>query len=427
MDKRVTIAGIGPGSREYVIPEVQEIIEKSDVLMGGRRNLELFRYLNKEEVVIGSRLETVTDFIRAHAGKKNMVVLASGDPGIYSISQYLKRQLPEVPLKVLPGISSLQVLCARVNTNWDDVFCTSLHGRDPVPVAPIVRRHPKTAFFTGGNASPEGVCRELVNSGMKELTVTVGEKLSYPDERIITGTPETIAEMTFESLSVMLVERKDSPDSQREEEADVPGPQAWQVTAPGIPDHAFLRGEVPMTKEEVRAVAVSKLRLRKDSVVYDIGAGTGSVSVECGLLVPEGHVYAIERNREAAGLIRQNQEKFELRNLTLIEGLAPEAMVGLPMPDRVFIGGTGGSMTKLLHLIASWEHPCRVVINAVVLETVSEAMEGLQKSGFENLEVVCVAVSKGRAVGKRHMMQALNPVYVISADHRPVAQEEVVS
>jgi len=410
MDKRVIIAGMGPGSTDYLTPVVREAIEASDLLIGGRRNLEVFRHLQKEEVVIGSRLEAVAEVIRQQGGHRNLVVLASGDPGIYSISKTLKRLLPEVDFQVLPGISSLQVLCARVNTPWEDVHCVSLHGRSPVDVAAIVRQHPKTAFFTGGNTSPEGVSRELVQKGLKQVKVAVGEHLTYPHERVVLGSPETIAALSFESLSIMLVEREELPR------------QAWPYITPGISDDRFIRGEVPMTKEEIRAVTVSKLRLEKDSVVYDIGAGTGSVAVECARLVTEGTVYAIERHAPALDLVRVNRDQFGVHNLKLVEGTAPEALEGLPRADRVFVGGTGGNMKALLHTIAGWDHGCRVVINAVVIETVMEALEVLKQEGFKNMEMITAAFSRGQQVGSRHLMKALNPVTIISADHEPQKQ-----
>lgn len=418
VDQQVVIAGIGPGHQDYITPAALEAIRECHVLIGGRRNLAQFAHLHKEEVVIGTRLDelmnTLRNLLETGGGRKKLVVLASGDPGLYSISQTLKQQLPEVAFSVIPGISALQVLCARCHIPWDQVHLTSLHGREPVAVAPIVRKHPKTVFFTGGNTSPEGVCRELVREGLNHVKVTVGENLSYETERMITGTPETIAALPFDSLCVMLVEREDEAT-----------PHIWEYNTPGIPDHHFVRGEVPMTKEEVRAVVMAKLRLKPRDVVYDIGAGTGSVAVECGHLVPQGQVFAIEQHETAIDLIRRNIEAQGLTNVVPVAGRAPEKLEGLPKAHRVFIGGTGGNMTQILDTIAAWDHPCRVVITAVVLETVAEALEDLQMRGFEQVEVVNLAVSRGRRVGNRHMMQALNPVTIISGEHQPCMKKEV--
>ncbi len=408
MCNKLFIVGIGPGNPEYVYPAAQRVIDASDVLMGGRRNLELFRHLNKEELVIGSRLQEIERYILENIGKKAMTVLASGDPGIFSITGFLKSRLGNIEMEVFPGISSLQYLCAKINKSWEDSRILSLHGREGADIADAVEKYRKVAVFTGGASSPVGVCRELLARGMGHVRVTVGEKLSYPEERIVEGLPEDICRLEFDTLSIMLLE------SAGNTARPVP---AWDYETGGIPDEMFIRGEVPMTKEEVRAVTLARLRLRGDSVVYDIGAGTGSVSVECGLKAKSGRVYAVEKEQDAVELIKRNIERFGLRNVTVVEGEAPEVLEGLPQPDRIFIGGSGGSMEGILDRISRIEGTgLRVVINAVVLETACEAMKILGAKGFRDIDIVNIAVSRGRPVGGRHMLQALNPVYIISAE-----------
>jgi precorrin-6Y C5,15-methyltransferase (decarboxylating) CbiT subunit len=231
--------------------------------------------------------------------------------------------------------------------------------------------------------------------------------------------------MEFNSLSVMLIEngqstgRSGSAGGHAAVERETAGEHAavWDYATAGIPDDLFIRGDVPMTKEEVRSVTVSKLRLREDSVLYDIGAGTGSVSIECGLRMKHGWIYAIEKEKDALELIRKNIDRFGTENVTVVEGEAPEALDGLPEADRVFIGGSGGSMEGILDRVSgTGSRPLRVVVNAVVLENAYAAMEGLRKRGFHSLDVVCMSVSRGKPVGGGHLMQALNPVYIISAE-----------
>lgn len=178
-------------------------------------------------------------------------------------------------------------------------------------------------------------------------------------------------------------------------------------------DKHFIRGKIPMTKSEVRAVSLSKLGLSRDSVVYDIGAGTGSVAVEAALYACQGHVYAVEQKREGCELIRQNQEKFGAKNLTVIEGHAPEALKGLPAPDRVFVGGSGGELSRILDLVWEKNPQARVVANAIALETLTAAWEYLKHRGLE-AEVVSIQVSKARKTGDYHLMIAQNPVYIIT-------------
>lgn len=407
MGYKLYIIGIGPGDKDYIYPAANKLIEASDVLIGGRRNLDLFLHLKKEEVVISNKLADIERYILEHIGKKRMVVLVSGDPGVFSIAEYLRSRLVAVELLVYPGISSMQYLCAKVNKNWNDVFIASLHGRELHNLTDLVKKHAKVMLFTGGTSSPDQICRKLAANGLGEVIVTIGEKLSYPEERIVTGSAEEVAKMHFDNLSVMLVEHPG--------QGLVPQ-QFWEMASPGIPDELFVRGTVPITKEEVRTVTLAKLRLRENSVVYDIGAGTGSVAIECGLIVKKGRVYAIEKEPDALALIRENVLKFGSGNVTVVPGQAPEILLELPKPDRIFIGGTGGKMDSILDWAAEMSQNIRIVVNAVAIETAYEALAGLENRGFRDVDITCVSVAKGRLAGKKHLMQALNPIYIISAE-----------
>ncbi len=407
MSDKLTIIGIGPGDAGYIYPAALSVIEASDVLIGGRRNLELFAYLKKEEVVVGSRLKDIEKYILKHLGEKTMVVLASGDPGIFSISSYLKEKLKGVLMEVYPGISALQYLCAKVHTSWEDIHVTSLHGREGSDLVQLLKRYNKVGVFTGGGSSPASVCHGLARCGLEGITITVGENLSYPQERIVTGSPEEVQNMDFADLTLMLIQKPHRKDKRK---------GAWPYAAHGIPDDLFIRGDVPMTKEEVRAISISRLRLKEDSILYDIGAGTGSISIECGLILTSGSVYAIEKEEDALGLIRENIDKFSTDNVLVVEGEAPYCMDGLPQPDRVFIGGSGGSLEDILNWVDTLIGEVRVVVNAVTLETAYEAILGLEKRGFCGVEITCVSIARGRMAGKKHLMQALNPVYIISGE-----------
>ena len=190
-------------------------------------------------------------------------------------------------------------------------------------------------------------------------------------------------------------------------------------------DEWFIRGEIPMTKSEVRAVSVSKLELYRDNIVYDIGAGTGSVSVEAALKVPEGHVYAFEQKEEGCALIRANAEKAGVKNLTVVPGKAPESLYGYPAPDRVFLGGSSGNMEEILDLVTELNPAVQLVINVIALESLSQAMEWFRKKGWEP-EVVCMQVSRAAKRGPYHMMQAQNPIYVLTAQRQQTQQSQNV-
>mgnify|MGYP004531623123 CR=1 FL=1 len=190
-------------------------------------------------------------------------------------------------------------------------------------------------------------------------------------------------------------------------------------------DEWFIRGEIPMTKSEVRAVSVSKLELQTNSIVYDIGAGTGSVSVEAALKVPDGHVYAFEQKEEGCALIRANAEKAGVKNLTVVPGKAPESLYGYPAPDRVFLGGSSGNMEEILNLVTELNPAVQMVINVIALESLSQAMEWFRKKGWEP-EVVCMQVSRAAKRGPYHMMQAQNPIYVLTAQGQQTQQSQNV-
>jgi precorrin-6Y C5,15-methyltransferase (decarboxylating) len=407
MRSKLYIIGIGPGDREYILPIASKLIESSDVIIGGRRNLQVFDHLNKETLEITNNLEEVYSYIVNNVDTKKIAVLVTGDPGIYSMLGFLKSRLQDLEIEAVPGISSIQYLCSRLKLNWNDIFITSLHGRRQDDLIEIIRNNKKVAIFTGGNCRPGDVCRMFKEHRLLSLKVAVGENLSYPNERIVEGSVEDIAGISFDSLSIMIVQH----DEELESPKDV-----WTYETHGIPDDMFIRGDVPMTKEEIRTASISKLRLMKDSIVYDVGAGTGSVSIECALKSTNGRVYAIEKNPDAVKLIANNVEKFKLDNVQIVEGQAPDVLCGLPAPDRVFVGGTGGNMDKILEWLKGFNNAIRVVVNAVTIESTYEAVKSFEDRGYQNIEVVSISAARSRKAGSKHLMQAINPVYIISAD-----------
>jgi len=431
MGNKLYVIGMGPGSEKLVHPAARELIEKCDVLIGGRRNLEPYGHLSKEMLVIGNNLDEVYSYISGNIEKKRIAVLASGDPGLYGIMSSLKENLPQVEMEVVPGISSLQYFCGKLHMSWNDIVITSVHGRQQSQLYDIIKANKKTAVFTGGVQSPDAICRKMAELGLNNAVVAVGENLSYENERITVGSPDEIGKKTFGSLSLMIIQHNgDIAGAQSQRENSTPAQwehssaaqwdcsthAQWEYSTPGIPDHLFIRGNVPMTKEEIRSVSISKLRLKNDSVVYDIGAGTGSVSVECGLICRYGQVFAIEKDSEGVGLIEKNAAKFGVRNITIVSGEAPAALKGLPKPDRIFIGGTGGYMGEILDWIHRECQNVRVVANTVTIESTYEAIEGLKKRGFCNIEIINLSVSRSRKAGEKHLMTALNPIYIICAE-----------
>ena len=227
----------------------------------------------------------------------------------------------------------------------------------------------------------------------------MGENLGTPSQRLVTGTAQELAAQRFAPLSVLLVE-------------NVPAPLR---RTPGLPDAAFIRGKTPMTKQEVRAAALAKLAVRPTDTLWDVGAGTGSVSVELALAAPAGRVCAVECDAEACDLIRQNRAKFAVQNLHLTEGFAPAALAGWPTPDAVFIGGSKGSLRAVVDAALAANPDARLCISAIALETLQEAVAALTAHGL-TAQVTQIAVSRSRAAGSLHLLMANNPVFLIARE-----------
>ncbi|MCD7928010.1 MAG: precorrin-6y C5,15-methyltransferase (decarboxylating) subunit CbiE [Oscillospiraceae bacterium] len=397
---KVYLIGVGMGNPDLLTREAEWAIRSSDLLLSAERLLKEFSELNipqKPLVKPGDIAAALADW-----KGEQVSILLSGDIGFYSGAKGLYPLLDGYEVVSLPGVSSLSYFCAKCRIPWQDVYTISCHGRDG-GILPAVQSHGKTFALTGGAFRVEQLCRQLADAGLGNLTAWAGEWLSYPDERILRSTVEELAEQRFDDLAVLLVEN--------------PHPIQPEFQAPGLPDSAFQRGKVPMTKEEVRALAVSKLRLRNRDVVWDVGAGTGSVSVECALRLPEGRIYAVERKAEAVSLICQNRDKFHLSNLHLTEGEAPACLENLPAPDRVFVGGSGGQLRGIVAAALEKNADVRIVVSAVTLETLTAALDVMKEFHFQETEVVQVSVSKAAPVGGYRMMKAENPVYLISMEH----------
>ncbi len=401
------IIGIGPGQSDYIYPLAAQLIAQAEVLIGGRRNLAELAQPGQETLVIDRGLAAVAEYIGQNWQSRRLVVLASGDTSLFSVRAYLQKRLPQVPFTVLPGISSLQYLLARRGLNLNELKIITLHGSNSANLLNTVMRERCTAIFTGGENSPHAIAGRLQALDFAELTLTVGENLSYPDERVTSGTPQQIAAGRFADLSLMLVENA------------APQCRPWPYLPVGLPDELFKRhvGEkaVPMTKSEVRAIITSKLRLEENSRLLEIGAGTGSVTIEAALAAHDGRVWALEKNPAAVETCRANIARFGLDNITLLEGAAPEAIPD-EVFDRVFIGGSGGNMADIVARVLRQNAPLRIVISAITLESVSEALAALKQGGGHNLEIVQAAVARSKPAGSKHLMMGLNPITIIAAD-----------
>ena len=395
----VFIAGIGPGSEALQTQEVRAAIERADCLIGARRMLDAVA--RPQQLTIDAIApEAIASHIAQHPECGVFCVVMSGDTGFYSGTKKLLPLLKACRVQVLPGLSSMSYLCARLGVSYEDAVPVSLHGRD-FDIAREVRRRRKVFTLVGGDGGMQALCERLTQAGLGHVRIAVGERLSYPDEAITRGTAQELRSHTFDKLSAALIEN------------DTPG----EIVTPGLPDEAFLRelepGKlVPMTKSEVRSICLSKLRLTPNAVCWDVGAGTGSVSIEMARLCADGTVYAIEKSERALALLEQNKEAFSASNMQIIPGPAPEACRDLPAPTHAFLGGTSGSVRDILALLLEKNPHVCIVATAVTLESVSALSACMED--FEAAECVSVQVSKAAALGRYHLMQAQNPVYIFT-------------
>ena len=399
--QKVTVVGIGPGNAAAMTKEVTEAIETAECLIGAKRMIEAVRHTGQAvcEAVASAK---IAEYINEHKEFSEFTVVMSGDSGFFSGTKKLLPLLGECEVKVLPGLSSLSYFCARLGLSYENVKMTSVHGRQH-NIVPDVRENGLVFVLTGGEEDIHAMCRALSAAGLGEVRIHIAERLSYPEERILSGTPEELLKESFDKLSVVLVEN----------------PNADKYVSAGFPDSAFTRGGgekgvVPMTKSEVRAVCLSKLALTEHAVCWDVGAGTGSVSIEMALLARKGMVYAIEKNEDAVSLLETNKEKFMAENLEIIPGLAPDACADLPAPTHVFIGGSSGNVRPIIELARGKNPDVRIVATAITLESIAELTECLKDFGTDSSEVVAVNAASGKKAGRYHLMMAQNPVYVFA-------------
>lgn len=391
--KKVTLIGAGMGNDATRTIGMQRALEEADCLIGASRMLDMVPEKPRYEAV---RAEEIARIIHSDPVHRRFAVLLSGDSGFYSGAKRLTHALEGLDVEILPGIGSLSYLCARLGRNWDDVHALSLHGRKGNLIH-AVQTHPAVFALLGGDNGASQALQSLCDAGLGHLQACVGERLGYPEERISRADVRTLSSGVYDALSVLLVENPAS---------------IHHVVTHGLADEAFERGDAPMTKSEVRSISLSKLALTRDAMVYDVGAGSGSVAVEAAMQASEGMVYAIEMKEAAVLLTKQNQQKHGISNMQVICGKAPEALEHLPAPTHVFIGGSCGSLRGIIDCILCKNPHARIVANAVTLETIAELSQIARK--FTESEVVQVSVAKGRPVGSYRLMTAQNPVYIFT-------------
>ena len=391
----VTLIGMG-ASADTLTAEAREALGRAKLVAGAQRLLDAL-----PAGVTAERVPAVqpADVLAAVAGAQNAAVLYSGDTGFYSGAAGLLARLKEagIPARVLPGLSSVQMLAAALGRPWQDWKLVSAHGRPCDPVAAVCGGRP-AFFLTGtGESGPAALCAQLTAAGLGALPVTVGENLGLASRRIFAGTAAGAAGERFGPLAVLLAE------------------PAFRLPArtPGWPDETFVRAEgVPMTKRAVRAQVLAQLALCPGETVWDVGAGTGSVSLEMAYANGGAPVWAVERLPEACAVLEANRRRLGGWNVRPVSGEAPAALAGLPAPDAVFIGGTRGRLGPILDAALAANPAARICLTAIALESLAAALDACAARG---LEAEITQIAAAHAAGRPHLLRAANPVFLITA------------
>jgi len=399
---KVNIIGMGPGCPDLLTQQAVKAIAASNLLLGDKRLLEPYA-AQHIKCLATTKVDEVLAILSKLTSQEMVSILVSGDVGFFSLAKTLEQKLAGCEVKRLPGISSLVYFAAQLHMPWEDAKVISRHGRNNNLVQ-AVQENSKVFVLAGGKNNASTLCTELLEAGLGQVEVFVGENLSYQQEKITTGTAEELAKKNFSPLSVLFILNNRM--------------QAVVQNAIGIADKEFIRAKVPMTKEEVRIISLAKLKVTTAATVYDIGAGTGSCSVELARQAREGCVYALEKNPQALELLQQNKAKFACRNLTIVPGAAEDNIAALPAADYAFIGGSGGQLERLLDILYAKNPVVRVVINAITLETLEQTVAYYRKKAGYQLSIINVTISRSKEAGTYHMMLAENPVYILTAEKK---------
>ena len=406
---KIPIIGIGDDGLDAVPAGVRDRITSAEVLLGDERTLSLVPPRGEQRVVIGASLDAAVEQLASAQGK-TAAVLVYGDPLYYGLARFLCERLGKECFEIVPHVSSMQLAFARVMESWEDAYLTNLADHTLETVLERIRVAEKVGLFTTDQCGPGDVARALLDRGIDYFTVYVCENLGSRDERVTRGSLAEISGQSFDPLNVLiLVRHADAPDRPQE---------AIGRRLFGNPDDAFLQSTPKqglLTPSEVRAIALAQLDIGAGSIVWDIGAGSGSVSIEAAQLASGGSVFAIEMDAEDHALIQENAERFGIPNVTAVLGKAPEAWAALPDPDCIFIEGSGREITRVAELAMDrLRSRGRLVANVGSIDNLTELRQALLKK-TKQVHVWMINVARGTDQLDRLRFDALSPTFLIAA------------
>ncbi|MCP3926875.1 MAG: precorrin-6y C5,15-methyltransferase (decarboxylating) subunit CbiE [Desulfobacterales bacterium] len=400
MDNIVNIIGTGVSYNDLTAAHLS-LIDNADVLIGGKRHLSMFEEKDCEKIEIDKKISEISNYILSQKSNKKVVILASGDPLYYGIGSYLIKKIGKENINIHPNINSVSAAFSRIKEKWSDVKSISLHGRIfDRDFLRTFRSNNKIVVFTDIVNTPAAVSKTLLENGINWFKVCVFEKMGASDEKFEWYKLEEAVNKNFDELNIAVFISEEKSEG--------------RSPYPGLPEDEYEHENGLITKSEVRAVTLSKLRLEDSSVFWDLGAGSGSVSVEAAFFISDGSIYSVEKNRDRVTQIKNNIKKFNCSNIEVKNLDLPEGISELPEPDRVFIGGGGKNLEKIVdESIKKLKKDGIIVINTVVLKSLETAVNSLKKHNMEP-DVVQLSVSRGSAIAGELMLKSLNPVWIVT-------------
>jgi len=414
MRHAVTLVGIGDDGCAGLSSRATNAVACAQVLVGGERHLAFFPQFAGERIVVKSGLGAVLDRIASLANEQTVCVLASGDPLFFGLGALVMARVGAEHVDVIPHPSSVQLAFARVGIKWDDATCISVHGKSAQGLVTRLKRAHKVAVLTDPDNSPAQLATRMLEYGEPDWDAWVCENLAGPDERVRKFALRDLALATdVAPLNVLVLVRNNV---------------AWRVP-PAIPflhEDAFSK-RMPkkglITKREVRLLSLAALNIREDTILWDIGAGSGSVAIEAAMLAPLGRVFAVEIDPEGVEICRENVRTHGVDNVQVVAGRAPEALADLETPDAVFVGGSKGSMEEIITVALQRLKPGgRLVVNAITLDNVAECYQALRARAIVP-EVMLLNLARGEPLAHYLRYEALNPIHIFAATKPPMRGE----
>ncbi len=406
---KVHVIGIGEDGPSGLTSLARSLLEHAELLIGEEQALALVPQHGEQRLAVSRQLDEALRRID-QSPQQRIVVLASGDPLFYGVARYLCAHLGKDRFEVIPHVSSMQLAFARVKESWEEAFLTNLahHGLDRV--VEQIRGAEKVGLFTSETYTPSVVARTLLDRRLDYFSAYVCENLGSPDERVTQGELAEIVGQEFSLLNVMILVRK----------PHVPDRPSEQIGRRlfGNWDEAFLQTKPKrglLTPCEIRSLTLAEMDLGPSSLVWDIGAGSGSVAIEAAQIAASGRVYAIEMDPDDHQLIRENAQRFGVQNLVAVLGRAPEAWHDLPDPDAVFVGGSGRGIGLLVgEALARLKHGGRLVATMGSIDNLSQTHQLLHQAGLD-VKIWMMQISRGNYQLERIRFESLNPTFVLSA------------